>query len=338
MRALVTGGAGFLGRHLVDALLARGDEVTVLDRGATAWRSDFEMLDGDIREYGIVQRAARGQDVIYHSASIVHTKWNQLDLIRGVNIGGTENVLRAAREENVRRMVYVSSASIVYEGRDIRNGDESLPHATKFAAPYAETKSVAERMVLKASDQKLASCALRPHSIFGPGDTRLVPAILEKAKKGKLRFAVGKSGKLTDFTYVGNVVDACLLAADRLGPGTKMAGQAYFITNGEPMGFWDFVKQVVGPMGYGSAKFTIPYPIAYAAAWARETIDTWKGGTLNSEESLSRFTIDYLCTDHYYSIAKAARDLGYRPKIDMRLGIERTIAHLMGGDRQKEAA
>ena len=180
--------------------------------------------------------------------------------------------------------------------------------------------------MLAASD--LMTCALRPHSIFGPGDTRLVPAIIEKAKKGKLRFAVGKAGKLTDFTYVSNVVDACLLAVDQLGP--KIAGQAYFITNGEPTDFWEFVRRVVTPMGYDGAKFTIPYPIAYAAAWARETIDSLKGGTLNSEESLSRFTIDYLCTDHYYSIAKAKRDLGYQPAVDMREGIDRTVSHLMG--------
>jgi sterol-4alpha-carboxylate 3-dehydrogenase (decarboxylating) len=149
---------------------------------------------------------------------------------------------------------------------------------------------------------------------------------------------VGKAGKRTDFTYVSNVVDACLAAAEKLGPKSAATGQAYFITNGEPMDFWEFVRRVVTPMGYDSAKFTIPYPIAYAAAWARETIDTLKGGTLNSEESLSRFTIDYLCTDHYYSIAKAQRDLGYRPKVDMREGIERTVANLMGRDRRKEAA
>ncbi len=338
MRALVTGGAGFLGRPLVDALRRRGHEVTVLDKGARPWRDDVELIDGDIRDLTTVDQAAAGRDAIFHSASLVHTKWNQLDLIRGVNIGGTENVLAAARRAGVPRLVYVSSASIVYEGRDIQNGDETLPHATRFAAPYAQTKSVAEKAVLAASDARLCTCALRPHSIFGPGDTRLVPAILEKAKKGKLKFAVGKPGKRTDFTYVDNVVDACLAACERLEPGSPVAGQAYFITNGEPMGFWDFVRQVVEPLGYGSARFTIPYPIAYAAAWARETLDTLKGGTLNSEESLSRFTIDYLCTDHFYSIAKAERDLGYRPAVRMEEGIARTVADLRDQDRRREAA
>ena len=324
MKALVTGGAGFLGRHLVDALSKRGDEVTVLDVGKS--NSAVEHISGDITDPATVSRAVRGKDVVFHSASVVHTKWNQLDTIKRVNIGGTHNVIAACREHGVEKLVYVSSASVVYEGEDIRNGDERLPYARKFAAPYAETKSIAEQAVLTAKD--LLSCALRPHSIFGPGDTRLVPAILEKAKSGKLRFSVGRNEKLTDFTYVSNVVDALLAAADRLEPGSPAAGQAYFVTNGEPTPFWSFVRRIVEPLGYASPRFSIPYPIAYAAAWARESLDTLRGGTLNSEESLSRFTIQYLCTDHYYSHAKATRDLGYRPAVSIQQGIERTVAHL----------
>lgn len=340
-KILVTGGAGFLGRHLVEALAARGDEVTVLDKGPHHFQ-DAAYVDADIRDYDSVERLVKDKDVIFHSASIVHTKWSQVDLIRAVNIGGTENVLRALKENGGGKLIYVSSASVVYEGEDIRKGDETLPYARRFAAPYAETKSIAEKEVLLAASDDLFTCALRPHSIFGPGDTRLVPAILEKAKKGKLKFSVGKEGKLTDFTYVSNVVDACLAAADRLGPGSPVSGQAYFITNGEPMGFWDFVRRIVEPLGYDAPKLNIPYPIAYGAAWVRETLDTLKGGTLNSEESLSRFTIDYLCTDHYYSIERAGRDLDYHPAVDMRQGIERTVAYLTGREpaqgRAAEAA
>jgi sterol-4alpha-carboxylate 3-dehydrogenase (decarboxylating) len=104
------------------------------------------------------------------------------------------------------------------------------------------------------------------------------------------------------------------------------------------MGFWDFVRRIVEPLGYGTPKLNIPYPIAYGAAWVREALDTLKGGTLNSEESLSRFTIDYLCTDHYYSIERAGRDLDYRPAVDMREGIERTVAHLTGQEPARRRA
>jgi sterol-4alpha-carboxylate 3-dehydrogenase (decarboxylating) len=326
VKTLVTGGSGFLGRHLVDALRQRGDDVTVFDKGVKPGREDVAFIDADITDENAVSSAVEGKDLIIHSASIVHTKWNQVDLIRRVNIGGTENLIRAAQKHDVKKLVYVSSASVVYGGGDIANGDESLPYATKFAAPYAETKSIAEQAVLSA--RGLYTVALRPHTIFGPGDTRMVPAILEKARKNALKFSVGIDGKLTDFTYVSNMVDACLLAADRLGPNSKVNGQAYFVTNGQPTGFWDFVRAIIVPLGYPAPKFKIPYPLAYGAAWVRETIDTLRGGTLNSEESLSRFTIDYLCTHHYYSIAKAKRDLEYAPKVSLEEGYAKTVAAL----------
>ena len=336
MKALVTGGSGFLGRHLVNALKARGDTVTVLDKGVPPGRSDVEFVDGDITDERLVERIVAAKDVVFHTASIVHTKWNQIDLIRRVNIGGTHNVIRAAQKHAVKKLVYVGSASVVYEGQDIAGGDESLPYAKKFAAPYAETKTIAERAVLAADG--LHACALRPHTIFGPGDSRLVPAIIEKARKGGLRFSVGKAGRLTDFTYVSNVVDACMAAADRLGPQSKINGQAYFVTNGEPMGFWDFVRRIIVPLGYSPPTINIPYPIAYGAAWVRETIDTLRGGTLNSEESLSRFTIDYLCTHHYYNITKAARDLDYQPAVSMNAGIDLTVADLKAAPASRSAA
>ena len=336
MKALVTGGSGFLGRHLVDALVLRGDSVTVLDKGVPPGRNDVEFVDGDITDERLVDKLVAGKDVVFHSASIVHTKWSQVDLIRRVNIGGTQNVIRAMQKHAVKKLVYVGSASVVYEGQDIAGGDEKLPYATRFPAPYAETKSVAERAVLAA--EGLYACSLRPHTIFGPGDTRMVPAILEKARKGALRFSVGKAGRLTDFTYVSNVVDACLAAADRLGPDSPVNGQAYFITNGEPIGFWEFVRKVIVPLGYNPPRFNIPYPIAYGAAWVRETLDNLRGGTLNSEESLSRFTVDYLCTHHYYRIEKAARDLGYRPTVSIDAGIEKTITDLKTVRAMKAAA
>lgn len=336
MRTLVTGGSGFLGRHLVDALIKRGDQVTVLDKGVPPGRSDVEFVDGDVTDPATLDRLVDGKDVVYHSASIVHTKWNQIDLIRRVNVGGTENVIRAMKKQGVSKLVYVSSASVVYEGGDVCNGDETMPYATRFPAPYAETKSIAERTVL--AERELYTCALRPHTVFGPGDTRMVPVILEKARKGRLRLAVGKPGRLTDFTYVTNVVDACLAAADRLGPDAKINGQAYFITNGEPLVFWDFVRRIITPLGYKGPVATIPYPIAYGAAWVRETFDTLRGGTLNSEESLSRFTIDYLCSHHYYNIAKAERDLAYKPAVNMDEGIARTVAALKSEMSARNAA
>ncbi|MBL8973711.1 MAG: NAD-dependent epimerase/dehydratase family protein, partial [Myxococcales bacterium] len=185
--SLVTGGCGFLGRAVVDALAARGDVVTVLDHRIEPWRSDVQFVRGDICDPRVVEDAIAGQDVVFHSASLVHTKHNRLETVRAVNIDGTRNVLRACQQHAVARLVYVSSASVVYDGHDIQNGDESLPYAPSFPAPDAETKRIAEEEVLKASGQGgTLTVAIRPHMIFGPGDNRLVPAILTKAREGKL--------------------------------------------------------------------------------------------------------------------------------------------------------
>ena len=327
--ALVTGGCGFLGRAVVDALAARGDRVTVLDHRVEPWRADVQFVRGDICDPKLVEDAVRGQDVVFHSASLVHTKHNRLEQVRAVNIDGTRNVLRACQETGAPRLVYVSSASVVYDGADIINGDESLPYARSFPAPYAETKRIAEEEVLTASgDRGVLTCAIRPHVVFGPGDARLVPAILGRARAGKLKFSVGLGEKkLSDFTYVTNVVDAMLAADLRLTAGSPVAGQAYFITNGEPMSFWDFVAQVLPPLGYQPPRLAIPRSVAYAAAAVREAFDTYfRGGTLNAEEGLSRFAIRYICSHHYFSHARATRDLGYVPRVRMTEGVARTVA------------
>lgn len=327
--SLVTGGCGFLGRFLVDALVRRGDRVTVLDHRVDRWRDDVDFVQGDICDPELVARACAGQSVVFHNASLVHTKHSRVEQVRAVNIDGTRNVLAACRKGQVPKLVYVSSASVVYEGEDIERGDERLPYARKWLAPYAETKRIAEEEVLQASGQGgVLTCAIRPHMIFGPGDTRLLPAILARAKAGNLKFTVGAGDRLNDFTYVSNIVDSLLLADERLQPGSPVSGRAYFITNGEPMNFWDFVRRVLVGLGYPTPRFRIPYAVAYAAAAARETFDTVvRGGTLHAEEGLSRFSIRYICTHHYFSYARATADLGYTPQVPMLEGIRRTVEY-----------
>ena len=143
--SLVTGGCGFLGRSLVEALVARGDRVTVLDHKVDRWRDDVDFLAGDICDPAVVERACDGMTAVYHNASLVHTKHSRVEQVRAVNIDGTRNVLRACQRRGVGRLVYVSSASVVYEGRDIENGDETLAYARSFPAPYAETSGSPRR-------------------------------------------------------------------------------------------------------------------------------------------------------------------------------------------------
>jgi len=327
-KSVVTGGAGFVGRNLVDALVRRGDAVTTIDVGQKAWRDDVTTLDADIRDKEAMKAAFAGAQVVYHNASIVHTKNNRVDEVWSVNLGGTESVLEACQAAGVPKLVYVSSASAVYEGRDLENGDESLPYSTISQAPYADSKIAAEKKVLAASGDALKVTAIRPHVIFGPGDNRFLPAILKRARAGKLNFSVGRGDKLSDFTYIDNLIDALLLADEKLAPGGPAAGQAYFITNGEPYPFFAFVADVLAALDLPKMKGSVPYAVVYPIAAIAEAWDTLKGGTLNAENGLTRFAIRYMCTHHYFSIEKAKRELGYQPKVNIAEGIRLTAKHL----------
>lgn len=327
--SVVTGGNGFVGRHLVDALIARGDEVRLVDLAEKPYRDDVTYLRFDITDADAMLEAVAGADSVFHNASVVHTKQNKVDFVWKVNLEGTRNVLRACQDAGVPRFVYVSSGSVVYEGKDIENGDESLPYSSISQAPYADSKAAAEKEILDANGEAgVATVALRPHVIFGPHDGRFLPAVIAHAKSGRLRYQVGRGTWLSDYTYVTNLVDALIGAEEKLTVDSPVAGQAYFITNGEPMPFWGFVRKVIARLGLPPIKGKIPHQIVYAIAAVKEGIDTLRGGTISAEDGLTRFAIRYMCTHHYFSIDKARRDFGYDPKVSIEEGIELTCAHL----------
>lgn len=333
MRAVVTGGNGFVGRHLVRALAARGDEVITMDLAEWAGGDApaIRSVVADLRDADALAKACEGADAVFHVASRVQTRKTGAEEVFDVNVGGTRKLLSACRARGVSRLVYVSSASVVYGGEDVAGGDETLPYPARFHAPYAEAKARAEEEVLRANDGALATCAIRPHIIFGPGDTRFFPAVLSRARSGRLKAYVGDPKKLSDFTYVDNLVDALLTAGDALSHESALAGQAYFVTNGEPLGFWELVGRLLDGLELPRPTFRVPYPIAFGAAAVRETLDAMRG-IATSEESLTRFTIRYLTTHHYFSCAKAQRDFGYRPRVGLDEGVARTIAALRAGE------
>ena len=330
--SLVTGACGFVGVEIARALRARGDDVVAIDLAQECPVEGIDYRRVDITDKNAVLEVCRGVDTIIHNASVVHTKQNKKDFVWAVNLGGTENMLEAARAHGVPRFVYVSSGSVVYEGKDIENGDESLPYSSVSQAPYADSKIAAEKHVLAENGNGgVATCALRPHVVFGPGDRRFMPALLKQARAGRLRVQVGRGTWLSDYTYVSNLVDAIVLADEALADGgldSVVAGEAYFITNGEPMPFWDFVRKVLGRLGFPPIQYRAPKSLVYAIAAVKEGIDTLKGGTLNTEDGLTRFAIRYMCTHHYFSIEKARRELGYQPAVSVEEGIERTCRYL----------
>jgi len=328
-KILITGGQGFVGRALVNRFADLGFKVVCVDLARGGFRDDVEFLQADIRDAKAIADACRGVDTVIHNASLVHTRQNCVKDVWDVNLGGSQNVLEACRQQSVPRLVYISSASAVYEGHDIENGDETLPYSKVSQAPYADSKIEAEKQLLAFSGTAATQCcAIRPHVIFGAGDGRFIPTIVKKAQEGKLTRAIGNRDKLSDFTYITNLVDAVVAAEERLVPGSRVCGQAYFITNGEPVAFFDFIERFIVEMGYPPIRGKVPYWLVYGIAAIAEGIDTLRGGTLNSEDGLSRFAVKYMVTHHYFNIEKAKRELQWLPKVTLAEGIRLTVKEL----------
>ena len=224
LKALVTGGGGFLGQAIVRGLLRRGDSVRSFSRSEHAGLRALgvEQLSGDLADAVAIAAAVRGSDAVFHVAAKPGIWGDYADYHR-VNVLGTGNVIAACRRHAVRRLVYTSSPSVVFDGRDMQGVDESVPYPVHYEAHYPRTKALAEQAVLAANDEQLATVSLRPHLIWGPGDNHLLPRLVARAKAGQLR-RIGSRPNLIDTIHVENAVDAHLLAADRLAPGAAIAG------------------------------------------------------------------------------------------------------------------
>lgn len=327
MHALVTGAGGFLGRAITRQLIARGDRVRSLTRQKYPDLDALgvECLHGDVQELADVKRACRGVDVVFHVAAIAGL-WGAWHHFHGINTLGTKNIISGCIHSEVHRLVFTSSPSVTFAGRDQCGVDESVPYPTKWLCHYAHTKALAEQLVLQANaEHHLLTCALRPHLIWGPGDQHLIPRLVDRARKGQLR-QVGSGDNLIDAVYIDNAADAHLLAADRLVPGAAACGKAYFISNGEPVNCWRFVNQILALYGVPVIQRHISYRAAYAAGAALEGLWTILGRT--DEPRMTRFLAAQLATSHYYNIDAARRDLGYEPRISMTEGYTRLTATL----------
>ena len=332
-KILITGSAGFVGQALVARFHQMGYSVIAIDVNKHEVPQGVQMIQLDITDKDQVIELFKNQNInsIIHNASIVHTKQSQEKIIWKVNYEGSSHILESAQlSKTVQKIVYISTASAVYEGKDIENGNEELSYSSISQAPYADAKIAAEKKLLADNGKNnIAICAIRPHIIFGPNDSRFLPTILEKAQKNKLKYGVGKGDKLSDFTYIDNLIDAIELVEKKLSIDDITAGKPYFVTNGEPMEFFSFVNLFLQELGYPQVKKRIPYKLAYFVASIKEAWDTFvKGGTLNSESGFSRFTIRYLCTHHYFSINQAKKDFGYSPSISLTEGVKKTVQAL----------
>lgn len=325
MRALVTGGGGFLGRHLVTALRERGDEVVSYSRGRypELEARGFTCAQGDLVDRGALARACRGVDVVFHVAAKAGI-WGDAREYWRTNVEGTESVLDACRVAGVERLVFTSSPSVCFDGEDHRMAGNDLHYATRFLAEYPRTKMEAEKLVLAANGREgLATVALRPHLIVGPDDPHLLPRIVARAQAGKLAI-VGDGRNEVSLTWVGNAVDAHLAAADRLEARAPHAGKAYFVAQREPVVLWKWLGDLLEGLGAPRPTRRVPLRVAYAAGAA---LEAWWSLTRRSDEPrMTRFLALELARSHSYDMQPAERDFGYRERVPMREATERLVA------------
>jgi len=321
MKALVTGGGGFLGKAIVRLLLERGETVRSISRSRYAELDamDVDQIAGDIADPSAVDRAAEGCDIVFHVAAKAGV-WGPFEEYRRANVVGTENVLAACRRHSISRLVYTSSPSVVFNGRDMEGVDESIPYPDHFEAFYPQTKATAERMVLDAADDRLATVSLRPHLIWGPQDNHLVPRIVARGRAGRLR-RIGTRTCLVDTIYVDNAAEAHLLAADRLVPGAPPSGRAYFISQNEPIPVWEMVDRILAAAGVPPVTRVISPKVAYAAGTVLETV--YRILRLSGEPRMTRFLARELSTAHWFDTAAARHDFGFTPRVSIDEGLER---------------
>jgi nucleoside-diphosphate-sugar epimerase len=321
MKALVTGGGGFLGSAIVRRLRARGDEVRSFSRGdyPELRKLGVETIQGDLANPEAVVSAAQGCDIVFHAAAKAGI-WGPHEEYYRANVLGTQNVIAACQRWHINRLVYTSSPSVVFNGRDMEGMDESTPYPQHFEASYPETKAQAEKLVLDANGDDLATVALRPHLIWGPGDQHLVPRMIARAKIGALR-RIGRRPLLVDSVYVDNAALAHLLAADRLQPGSAISGKIYFISQGEPRPLWDLINMILEAARVPPVTRQISPGLCYAAGWFYETVYRLLGK--QTEPPMTRFLARELSTAHWFNISAARRDFGYEPEVSFEEGISR---------------
>ena len=322
MNALVSGGNGFLGRYIVEQLIAAGTRVRNVSRRPCTALSQLgvESVLGDLRELGVCEKACEDIDTVFHVAGVAGI-WGPWKHFYGINTLGTRNLVDAARRTGVIRFVYTSSPSVTFDGTDQNFVDETIPYSSHWLCHYPHSKALAEQHVLAANRQdNLLTCALRPHLIWGPRDQHLIPRLLKRAREGRLR-RIGNGDNLIDMIFVENAAAAHLRAADALVPGSPTCGQAYFISQGEPVRCWDWINEILALDGLPAVEKSISGRAAWRLGSLLEFVYTVLGRSV--EPPMTRFLAAQLSTSHYFNISRAKRDFHFEPKISTEEGMRR---------------
>ncbi|HEX8068004.1 MAG TPA: NAD-dependent epimerase/dehydratase family protein [Thermoleophilaceae bacterium] len=314
--AFVTGGSGFIGGHLLRRLAADGWRVRALarsDRSARAVEeAGAEAVRGDLDDAGSMRAGAAGCDVAFHAAAYVGEWGSWRDFERG-NVDGTRNALEACRDAGVRRFVHVGTEAAILAGKPLVDVDETAPLRPDSRAPYCATKARAEELVRSASG--IETVVVRPRLVWGAGDTTILPGLVEAVRRGRFSW-VGGGANRTSTTHVANTVEGLVLGAERGRPG-----EAYFVTDGEPVVFREFISELLGTQGVDPGSRSIPAPVARAAAAAGEGL--WRAARRHSSPPpVTRMAVWVSSLDTTIDISKARAELGYEPVVSRAEGME----------------
>ncbi len=320
MKILVTGGGGFLGSHLVKALVKQGHTVQTMSRELYPELDHLgiKQLRGDLQDPVAVIKACRGQEVVFHTASKV-AMWGKWDNFYQTNTLGTKNLLKAAREQGVTRFIYTSTPSVVFSDRDLINAPNSTPYPEldSYKSLYAKSKALAEKEVLASHQNgEFMTVALRPHLIFGPGDKNIIPRLVQRAKSGRLRI-VGDGQNQVDVIHVKNAVHAHLCALERLKTDSLIGGKSYFLGQEKPVILWNFINQILAHYKLEPVTKKISFTKAYRLGAVLEGL--YRGLHIyKNEPPMTRFVSMQLAKSHYFDHHESETELGYKPIIELK--------------------
>ena len=338
---LVTGGNGYVGRHLVRRLLDLGCEVRALDLAPFEGDPRVRSIVGDIRKMSDIGPACEGVDTVFHTAAIINTLTLARPSIRrqvyGVNVGGTECVIRACRAAGVKRLIYTSSIAVM--PIPIEAADETAPYVGAEPLPdlYSQTKRDAEKLVLEANERDgLRTAAVRPGGVWGPGEgAMMVQDFLEHLAAGDFKVMIGSGKSVTDNVHVDSVVDVHFLVAQKLTDDPELVGgQAYFVTDGEPTNPVLWYRPIVEGLGYTWPKLHLPRAVAYAFAYLGE-VAHYFGGPF---PTITRRGVISICETASFRTDKAEAHLGYTPRTSAAEGIPKLMKELRATHDRLKAA